>query len=80
MKLKVSVYSASEGLCVKAADKYACIISADSAVELCQKGRATSWGLSQDLSFLASQCPLSVLTPAEFGTNYGAFILALLLY
>lgn len=74
VRLEVSVYAASEGLCAEAADKRARIISADSAVDLCQKGRVASWGLSQDLSSLASQCPRSVLPPAESGTNYGAFI------
>lgn len=74
VKLEVSVQPASKGLCAEAADKRARITSADSAVDLCQKGRVASWGLSQGLSSLASQCPLSVFPPAELGTNYVAFI------
>ena len=74
VKMEVSVQAASEGLCAEVADKRVCIISADSAVDLCQKGRVASWGLLQDLSSLASQCPRSVFPPAELGTNHGAFI------
>lgn len=73
-KLEVSVQAAREGLCAEAADKLAHIISADSAVDPCQKGRVASWGLSQDLSSFASQCPRSVIPPAELGTHSGAFI------
>lgn len=69
VKLEVSVYAVSEGLCAEEADKQTHIISADSAVDPCQKGRVASWGLSQDLSSLPSQCPRSLFPPAEFGTN-----------
>ncbi|KAI1241754.1 hypothetical protein IHE44_0005243, partial [Lamprotornis superbus] len=62
--------AAREGLCAEAADKLAHIVSADSAVDPCQKGRVASWGLSQDLSSFASQCPRSVIPPAELGTRY----------
>lgn len=74
VKLEVLGYTVSEGLCAEEADKRIHIISADSAVDPCQKGRVASCRLSQDSSSLPSQCPHSLFPPAEFGTDYDACI------